>query len=128
MTGGDGAAVSLVVDGGGELGDREGVPSVVHFDGRQDGLSVGRPGLGFAELGAGAGDGRAGSGVSSGNFGSPNRYLSLSSFIAAAASVMNWRQIGPAWLAPKISPPPPLAVSGAPSVVPSQTAAPMAPV
>jgi hypothetical protein len=37
-----------------------------------------------------------GDGVSFGNFGAPNRYLSLSSFNAAVAATMNCRQIGAA--------------------------------
>ena len=78
--------------------------------------------------GAGVSAGGGADGVSFGNPGWSNRYLPGSSPIALAASVMNCCQIGPGWLAPNTSYPPPLVRNGLPSVVPSHTAAAIAPV
>lgn len=70
-------------------------------------------GRGVLGVGAGCGrvdggvdgclDGGPGDGVSSGNFGASNRYSSGSSFNAATAFSMNWRQIGAGPFAPKTS-------------------------
>jgi hypothetical protein len=89
------------------VGDRLGVGFRVGFSLAQGaGSQVGRivlgTGCGAVDGGFEGGvEGGLGDRVSPGNFGASKRYLSGSSFNAAVAFRMNWRQIGPGPLAPK---------------------------
>jgi len=59
------------------------------------GGNVGSGGRVGSGVGVGGSDVGAADGVSPGNLGSVKRYLFRSSFIAAGASTINWRQIVP---------------------------------